>query len=233
MSRPERWPAPTRREQATTHAADLLRQGGPQALTSVAVAERMGVTQSAVYRHVRNMDELSALAAEMVVSELNRSLYDILLDPNIDWENLDDVGRLCRDLVHAMIRNRRSFELVARWRFDDGALGAGIRTMMDQGCDLIGFLLESRWRTEFGHDQPLSEGDRAALTAHARALHDDSHTVANLANSPSRAPLELDDVTTILQHRVIAGWAAFVIDMNVRVGLPYPKIDLGQRLLAD
>jgi AcrR family transcriptional regulator len=223
----------TRREQAVAYAADLLREGGPRALTSVAVAERMGVTQSAVYRHVRNMDELSALAAETVVSELNRSLHDIILDPNIDWEDLGDVSRLCRDLVDAVVRNQRSFEVIARWRFVDGALGAGIRKVIDEGCDMIASLLEARWRIEFGHEAPLGEQDMASLRAHARAIHDDSHAVAHLAYSPTLTPLDLDDVATILQHRVIAGWASFVIDMNARVGLPFPQIDLSQSVRVE
>lgn len=223
----------TRREQAVAHAADLLREGGPRALTSVAVAERLGVTQSAVYRHVRNMDELSALAAEAVVSELNRSLHDILFDPNVDWEDLGDVGRLCRDLVDAVIRNQRSFEVIARWRFVDGALGAGIRKVIDEGCDLIASLLEARWRIEFGHDTPLAEHDMASLHAHARAIHDDGHAVAHLAYSPTWAPLDLDDAAMILQNRILGGWSAFVIDMNARVGLPFPQIDLALGIVAD
>ncbi len=224
---------PTRREQAIGHATDLLREGGPHALTSVAVAERMGVTQSAVYRHIRNMDELSVLAAEAVVSELNDSLHDILFDSDMDWEDLVDVGRLCRALIDAVMRNQRSFEAIARWRFVDGALGEGIRTVIDEGCEAIASLLETRWRVEFGHDATLSERDVGALHAHARAIHDDGHAVAHLAYSSSLAPLDLDDVATVLQHRMIAGWASFVIDLNARVGLPYPQIDLGHRTLAD
>ena len=46
----------------------------------------MGVTQSAVYRHVRTMDELSSLAAGIVVAEVNQSLRDALFDPDLDWE---------------------------------------------------------------------------------------------------------------------------------------------------
>ncbi len=179
---------PTRRDQAIANAADLLREGGPTALTSVAVAERMGVTQSAVYRHVRNMDELAELAAESVVAELTRSLRDILVDPDTDWEDLGDIGRLCRDLVDSMIRNQRSFEVIANWRFVDGALGTGIRKVIGETCDLVALLLEARWRIEFGGEEPLTERDMAALRAHARAIHDDAHAVAHCASSPPPPP---------------------------------------------
>lgn len=226
MSEPEPSPRTPRRDEAITHAADLLREGGPLALTSVAVAERMGVTQSAVYRHVRNMEELSALAAEVVVADLNRSLRELMFDPNMDWEEIDDVSRLCRDLIDQAVRNRQSFEVVARWRFVDGRLGTGIRRVIDEGCELIAVLLESRWRIEFGYEAPLGEHEQAAVAAHARAIHDDWHAVTRLACSPPLAPLELADAAVIMRHRVVAGWASFVIDMNERVGLPFPRIDL-------
>jgi AcrR family transcriptional regulator len=221
----------SRRDEAIAHAADLLREGGPLALTSVAVAERMGVTQSAVYRHVRNMDELSTLAAESVVEELNQSLHSVIFDPDMDWEAMDDVSRLCRSLVEQMVLNRRSFDVVSRWRFVDGALGIGIRKNIAEIQDLIAALLEMRWRVEFGHEPPLVGQEQAAVHAHACALHDDGHAVARLAASP--APLDVADVAVILQHRIIAGWASFVIDMNERVGLPFPQIDLEPGIVPD
>ncbi len=157
MSEPKPATSLSRREQTIAHAADLLREGGPGALTSVAVAARMGVTQSAVYRHVRSMDELSALAAELVVAELNQSLHDVMFDPSIDWEQLSDVSRLCHDLIDQVVRDQQLFEVVARWRFVDGPLGTGIRRVIDEGCELMAALLESRWRIEFGYEAPLDE----------------------------------------------------------------------------
>jgi AcrR family transcriptional regulator len=229
----KRLPTAIRRDQAVGHAADLLREGGPNALTSIAVAERMGVSQSAVYRHISNMDELSASAAAAVVDELNTSLQDVLFDPNIDWEDVSDIGRLCRDLIDKTIRNPQSIEVAVRWRFIDGALGAGIRKVLDEGTDLIATLLETRWRIEFGYAAPLGESETAALRLHAEALHDDIRAVARLASAPSAAPAEPDDVAGIMRNRLIAGWAAFVIDMNARVGLAFPQIDLTPPALTD
>jgi AcrR family transcriptional regulator len=192
----------------------------------------MGITQSAVYRHVRNMDELAGLAAGAVVAELNQSLRDILVDPDIDWEEIDDVGRLCRTLVDQAVRNQRSFEVVARWRFAGGALGNGIDAVIEEGVDLVAALLETRWRVEFGGDTLLDRREQHALRAHARALYDDSHALALLASSSAVTPLDLDDVATIMVHRVIAGWASFVIDLNQRVGLPFPEIDLARGVIV-
>ena len=219
-------PEPTRRRQLIVHAADLLREGGPRALTSVAVAERMGITQSAVYRHVSNMEELSTLAAEVVVAELNRALHSTLFDPDVDWEYINGIGRLCRVLAGAAVENQRSFEVITRWRFVDGPLGVGISKVIDEGVDLVAALLELRWRTVFGHQGALGRRDKAALRAHARAVYDDGSAAVQLAFTPISGPLGIDDVATILQNRLVGGWVAFVIDMNARVGLPFPRIDL-------
>ena len=75
--------------------------------------------------------------------------------------------------------------------------------------------------------------DMASLHAHARAIHDDGHAVAHLAYGPTLAPLDLDDAAMILQNRILGGWSAFVIDMNARVGLPFPQIDLALGIVAD
>jgi len=225
-------PTPSRRSQVVSHAADLLREAGPGALTSVAVAARMGITQSAVYRHVRDMEELSALAAEVVVSELVGILNEILLDPAVDWDEIDDVGRLCRALIELMTGNERSFAIIDQWRFVDGVLGAGIRTLIDDGCEMIGTLLEMRWRAEFGGEAELRAKERTAIEAHGRATYDDGYAVARLARSSS-CPFTRDELADMLQYRIIAGWAVFVIDMNDLVGLPFPAIDLTEGVALD
>ena len=225
-------PELSRRGQAISHAADLLREGGPDALTSVAVAGRMGITQSAVYRHVRDMEELSALAAEVVVSEMARTLNEILLDPEVDWEAIGDVNRLCRALIDLMTANERSFAIVDQWRFVEGALGAGIRKMIGDGYDMIAAILEFRWREEFGGAAKLTTKERTAIEAHGRATYDDGYAVARLARS-SGCPFTRDELADMLQYRIIAGWSVFVIDMNDLVGLPFPEIDLTEGMALD
>lgn len=232
MSTASRSPKPKRRDQAIQHAAELLRDGGPSALTSVVVAERMGITQSAVYRHIRNMDELSALAADVLIDELNAVLELALLDPSLDWEHIDDVDRLCRVLVDVMVANGRSFAVVDQWRFVGGHLGAGIQRIVIRGRDLVAAILESRWRIEFGYQPALSATERTTVFRHALAVHDDGHAVARLARSLPD-DLDLDAIAAIFKYRILAGWASFAIDMNGRVGLPFPRIDLDQGIVVD
>lgn len=176
-----------RREQLISHAADLLREGGPRALTSVVVAERMGVTQPAVYRHVRDMEELSALAADVAVADLDATLRRLLLDSTIDWTSPDHVEAVSRDLVEQAVRNQDLFDTIARFRYSDGALGDGIRNVINADSMLIELLLETRWRDETGQTTRLDAQQRAVLSAHAMAMHDDAHTVARLAFMTARA----------------------------------------------
>jgi hypothetical protein len=97
--------------------------------------------------------------------------------------------------------------------------------VVDEGCGIIERLLEMRWRVVYGFQAPLDERDAAALRAHAQALHDDGYAVARLAGTSTSAPLGLDDVATILQRRIVAGWVSFVIDINDSVGLAASPID--------
>jgi len=39
-------------------------------------------------------------------------------------------------------------------------------------------------------------------------------------------PGELDDLAELLKHRIIGTWVAYAVDMNQRVGLDPPDIDL-------
>lgn len=225
MSTQTNAPSLSRRDQAIAHAADLLRESGPRALTSGAVAARMGITQSAVYRHIRNIDELSAMAAAVVVAELNDALAGILLDPTIDWDHIDDVAELCRALIAQVMKNERALFVVDQWRFVGGDLGSGVERVINDGVRVVAALLESRWRNDFRYDAPLSASAQQALRAHAYAMHDDGHAVARLTRS-SETMLGVDDVADLLRYRILAGWAAFVADMNERTGLPFAEFDL-------
>ncbi len=233
MSQPAIEPKPKRREQAIRHAADLLREGGPSALTSVAVAERMGITQSAVYRHISDMDELSSLAATVLVEELYGVLENTLLDPGVDWKHTDDVDHLCRAVIDVAVAHSRSYAVVDQWRFVGGSLGIGIENMVEQGRDVVAILLESRWRIEFGHEPALRAAERVCLLRHAQAVYDDGYAIARLArSSPFDPHLNTDEIADILKYRILAGWSSFAIDMNERVGLPFPKIDLDRGIVV-
>lgn len=163
------------------------------------------------------MDELSVLAVEVVVADLHATVEGLLLDPGLDWTSAADVSALCRNLVEHVVRNQSLFDMIARWRYSDEALGVGIRTVIDADCLLVEWLLEQRWRHETGHTRPFTSNEHTAVVAHALVIHDDAHTVARLAYAPTMTRFDHDDVAAIMHQRLVAGWVGFTNDMNERI----------------
>jgi AcrR family transcriptional regulator len=64
-------PAKTGRDQVIAVARELLEQGGPDAVTMNAVAERVGVRPPSLYKHVRDRRALLAEVVAATVGDLN------------------------------------------------------------------------------------------------------------------------------------------------------------------
>lgn len=223
MSTPKRRSTDERRAQAIAHAAELLREGGPAALTSVAVAERMGVSQSAVYRHITNMDELAALASKVVISDLVSVLRSILLSPTIEWQTPGAMSRMCRALIDSMIDEAQAFATMDHWRFVDGDLGVGIRETIETGEGVVATVLETQYRQVVRHQAPFSAAERAAHDAHSRLMYADGFAVARLARRDGS--VDRDTLADVQRHRLIAAWVVYLIDMNDRLGLQFPRFN--------
>lgn len=52
----------------------MVRDRGPAAVTTVAVARQVGIAQSAVYRHARDVGELRRIAIHRVIADLDAEL---------------------------------------------------------------------------------------------------------------------------------------------------------------
>ncbi len=200
-------------------AATLLREGGPTALTTVAVAARLGVTQSAIYRHVHNVEELASLASRQIVAELQTKMSGIVDNPDLSWANDGDTRIFCDGIVAVMAADPQAFEVIDRWRYADGSLGEGIRHLLDHGRTGTADLMEAMWRVEFGHTEPLDNGARAAMLVYAGLVNDDVINVARLVRA-GRFPGGRDAIARILELRLIGGYRAFMSDVNRRLGLP-------------
>lgn len=216
-----RRPRDERRAQAIAQAADLLRHGGPAALTSVAVAERMGVSQSAIYRHIKNIDELATLASKVVVDDLISVLRSILLAPDIEWREDGAMIRMCRSLIDSMIDQAQTFATIDHWQNVDGDLGVGIRNAIESGSGLVAIVLETQYRQVVRHHTAFPTAERAAHDAHARVLFADGFAVARLARSDSG--IDRDALADVLRYRIVAGWVTYLLDMNHRLGLKAPR----------
>ncbi|TFH13100.1 MAG: TetR family transcriptional regulator [Acidimicrobiales bacterium] len=214
--------AMSRREEVIEMAVTILREDGPAALTSVNVAARIGVTQSAIYRHIVDMDELSGIASKIVVSELAAMLNSILLAPDVNFDDLDGILELSSRIVTVMADDRQAFEVIDRWRFAEGTLGDGIRELLAAGRDLVVFVLESEWRSTYGYTDPLRLSLVTVQRRHAELILDDVMAIARFVRQSD----DHDDVARVLQLRIVTAWTAYVVDMQTRLDRPLPDIDV-------
>jgi AcrR family transcriptional regulator len=208
-----------RRHDVIDAAVAIIREGGPSALTTVAVASRLGVTQSAIYRHVHNRDELATLASRQIVADLQAQMARIMDNPNLSWAKDGDTRVFCDGIVALMAAEPKTFELIDRWRYAEGSLGTGIRELLDRGRVGSAAILEATWRGLYGYTEPLDAGSRAALLVYAGLINDDVINVARLVRA-GRFPGGRDAIARILELRLIAGFRAFMSDVNRRLGLP-------------
>jgi AcrR family transcriptional regulator len=212
----------SRRDEIIQEAVAILHEDGPAALTSVNVAARIGVTQSAIYRHITDMEELTGIASGIIVSDLTAVLNSLLLGPDVDLDELEGIAALSKKVVATMDVERQAFEVIDRWRFADGVLGDGIRKALASSRDLVVFVFESEWRKEYGYTDPLRSDTAAVQKAHAQIIVDDVVAVSRLVRDGMRA----DDVARLLQLRIVTSWTAYVVDMQTRLGRPLPNIEV-------
>lgn len=209
----------SRRSQVVAAAAELLRAGGPEALTSVAVAQRLGIAQSAVYRHVNTIDELRRLATDEIAADLRRALHGIVVSPEL--EQMTDLDGAFLLVIDAMREYAEAYDTADRWRFDDGCLGAGIREVCAEFDVLIADLLERHFRREFDATE-WSEELRTAQLHHARHFQDEGYAVARLVAGGG----DRRELARILRYRSLWAWVSYVIDLHDRLGRPLPQFDV-------
>ncbi len=211
-----------RRDDIIEQAVAILREDGPAALTSVNVAARIGVTQPAIYRHIVDMDELSGIASRIVVSDLTATLNAILLAPDVNFDDLAGIAQLSRRMIEVMAADQQAFEVIDRWRFADGTLGDGIRELLIAGRDLVVFVLESEWRSEYGYAEPLTSSLATVQRRHAELLVDDMIAFARFI----RGGADHEEVARMMQLRIVTSWTAYVVDLQTRLGRRLPDIDV-------
>ncbi len=115
-----------RRDDVITEATALLRDSGPDALTSVNVAAQLGVTQSAIYRHIRDMDELTTIASNAVIAELGTVMIAAVASPETTWGTGTHVAHFAERIVALIGEHQQAFAVIDRWRYQNGELGTGI-----------------------------------------------------------------------------------------------------------
>lgn len=216
-----------RRDDVISAATALLREQGPDALTSGNVAERLGVTQSAIYRHIVDMDELTRIASHTLVAELATVMVAAVASPDTTWGDGTHIIRFAGRLVDLMEQHGQAFATIDRWRDDDGELGEGLRNLLVFGRDLIAIELEKEWRDDFDYHDAFDNDVLAASRLHASLIIDDVIAVARWVRTSSNQL----DVIRLLSMRLFGGWCGYVLDVNRRLGLDTPVLG-GPKMLA-
>lgn len=209
-----------RRDEVISAAVALIKTEGPDALTSVSVARALGLSQSAIYRHVRDMDELTTLASQIVVGELTEVMFAAAASPETTWGDGTHVKRFSERIVALMRDHLAAFAVIDRWRYHPGELGEGIRSLLDSGAHLVAPELERAWRKDFGFEGTLDGEAAAAQLVHAQLIIDDVVAIARTL----RGPAEVGRIERILSLRLFAGWVGYVQEMNRRYDLALPML---------
>ena len=160
-------------------AVELIRRDGPAAVTSVAVAAHVGLTQSALYHHVRDVEELRNAAIQRLVEELDASLEAAVISSGVGDGPTASTEDFCRRLIHAMREHGTAFELVDRFRFAAGPLGTGVREVLDRGLDFSSCMLEQQW-VAMHPDDPRPRGLRQLARLHAEFFQEDTLAAARV-----------------------------------------------------
>ena len=92
-----------RREQIAQAALDIVSAGGLQQLGVAAVARRVGLVPSALYRHFRNKDEILNLTVELIHSKLFDNVAAVREQTQDPLERLHQL--FCRH-IHLIQENR-------------------------------------------------------------------------------------------------------------------------------
>jgi AcrR family transcriptional regulator len=203
----------TQRDRAIEAATDIARRDGLNAITSVAVSQRLGLTQSAVYRHIRDVDELRTLAIHRLVAEVDDELSAIVREVGEQWGTRVDFNSWVRRLVDALAQHGSTLCMLDRWRFADDEIGEGIRARLLRGRDGIAAMLESEWHRTRGETARLTTAQKAMVLAHAQLVQDDLLGIARIIRN-GRFPGGRGAIVDLLKSRSIGGWTAFASCMQ-------------------
>ena len=118
-----------RREQIAEAALDLVRADGIRALSVAAVARRVGIAPSAVYRHFKNKREVVAVVLELIQTRLKAHFQETV---TLDIDPIDKLRRLLDRHIGLIASNNA----IPRLIFSEEVLG-GMPEMQRQLYGII------------------------------------------------------------------------------------------------
>ncbi len=131
----------TRQHQIAAAARDIITEGGLTSLTVNELAARVGVTEAALYKHVRNKDEILLL----LVSEIRESLFNAISEAtSTDRNSLEKLEHMLQlHLSYAETRRGVSFVIISEsLRFGIPEVKVAARRLVDEYVGLVAQILE-------------------------------------------------------------------------------------------
>ena len=118
-----------RQEQIAEAALDIVRSNGVRALNVAAVAEKVGIVASAVYRHYKNKSEIVAAVLQLIQTRLNGHFQGVVM---LDLEPLEKLQLLLNRHIELIGTNNA----IPRIIFSEEVLGG----MPDKRQQLYGII---------------------------------------------------------------------------------------------
>jgi AcrR family transcriptional regulator len=105
-----------RQDQIAEAALDIVRKDGIRALNVAAVAEKVGIVPSAVYRHFKNKSQIVDTVLQLIQTRLNAHFQDVV---NLDLEPVEKLHLLLNRHIELISNNNA----IPRILFSEEVLG--------------------------------------------------------------------------------------------------------------
>ncbi len=126
----------TRQHQIVTAARELIASGGGDALTIRGIASKVGVTEAAIYRHVKSKEEVLLL----LIQDVRDSLFEAISDAtSSDAQALDKLEHVLQMHVsYVELRQGISFVVIAEAaQFQEPKVRSAGRRLVEEYLQLI------------------------------------------------------------------------------------------------
>ena len=126
----------TRQRQIVEAARELIAAGGADNLTTRALAEKVGVSEAAVYRHVRDKEEVLLLLVDEIRDSLFRAISRATSSDRTAHEKLERLLRL--HLSYVELRRGISFVVITEaMQFQGPKVRAAGRKLIEDYLQLV------------------------------------------------------------------------------------------------
>lgn len=191
-----------RRDQIAEAALDIVRSGGTRGLSVAAVAEKVGIVPSAVYRHFRNKGDIVTAVLQLIQSRLNAHFEDV---EHLEIDALDKLHLLLNRHIELIAGNNA----IPRIVFSEEVLGG----MPEKQAELYGIIQDV-----LAHVAAIA-GDGQAGGVIRRDLSPQDVAVAFFGMiQPAAIIWHLSGGAFDLKHHAESAWRLFSDAVRVRGG---------------